>query len=224
MTKELPPIGHFIEHLKQKDYCKKLAYLKLTGCLEDYMVKEYIYFLKEPKELDAVFNFSGKNFDKDTNPKNCRSSKFRVDICVLDKQEKIRGFIEAKFFTNCIKVYDKAGGNSMPKKQKEMVGELAGRLQKLKELKSFGCYDVQKPEVKALIVFSYVSKSDKKSQNGIKKFWGELIEISKKEFNNPGIKLSSLYGKKGAAMGNVSFCGENYYVDFAMGLWTPKRR
>ncbi len=77
----------FLKYLvKQKE---KIAFLQLTGRIEDFLVKEFIYFVHKKGQF-AITNVGNKGQQK-------------VDICLLKgnmASPKIYGMIEAKYVRN----------------------------------------------------------------------------------------------------------------------------
>ena len=85
----------YLKYLKKQK--EKIALLQLTGRLEDYLVKEFIYFVYQ-NGMFAITNVGSKNEQK-------------VDICLLEGDLNhcvIYGMIEAKYIRNIHRFWESA--------------------------------------------------------------------------------------------------------------------
>jgi len=200
-------IGKFVKHLEKNK--SKIAFLQLTGKMEDYLVKEYIYFICQDNSYFVYSNYGKKG-------------ELRRDICLLQRMKDgifIRAFIEAKYLRNIHR--DRVDYNAKDE-IKSVMKSLKKQLEKYPNEKRHGEFVVKlkskKRYVYGLVFASYVAKTKKEKKDMDKDFFNKIRSDSKnlkfKNHDSVSAALTSVYENE-----YVKRFGEVFYVTLKIGLW-----
>jgi len=198
----------YIGHLKSKE--DEISALQLTGKIEDFLVKEFIY---------SAYNISKKNIFGLTNVGKSKEQK--IDICLQRKvkgQIEIMGMIEAKYIRNIHRFNTKLNAkdeiNSSLKSFETQVHKF--------DRSTHGGYNVnlisKDNNIYGLIFASYANT---KQDNDWNKYREGIIS---KAYN-----LGFKYHDKSKAYFDIVYenvpktiFDEEYFVSLASGLWVKK--
>lgn len=208
--------SRFFNGVKGSEIAKKICTLKLTGCLEDYLVKEFAWhFIEEHRgRLFIALNLEGRREKKRVRPDISFLRASGADKC------EIIGIVEAKYLTNGIRD-EKGSGNGYGKG----LGQLTRQLEDLRGIQEFKiCHKKdkyefkKKPEVFGFVAAAFVPKkeSEEKNARAEAENWFDRLETdARKNFrpeDDPNL-FERIYDNY------VSMLGERRFVDFRMGLW-----
>lgn len=195
----------YVKHLESKK--DEIAVLQLTGKIEDFLVKEFIYhtYTKSKKKIFGLTNV-GKNKEQ------------KIDIC-LQKKEKgrteIMGMIEAKYLRNIHRYDTKLNAKD----------EISTSLKSFKtqvhkfEESVHGGLNVKliskDNNIYGLIFASYVdTKQDNEWQKYRKKIISKANDLGFKYQDKPQAYFDIVYENVA-----TTIFDEEYYVSLASGLW-----
>jgi len=196
---------NYIKHLKSKE--EEISVIQLTGRIEDFLVKEFIYY---------VYTESNKKIFGLTNVGKSKEQK--IDICLQRKvkgQIEIMGMIEAKYIRNIHRYDTKLNAkdeiNSSLKSFETQVHKF--------DRSTHGGYNVnlisKDNNIYGLIFASYANT---KQDND----WNKYREGIISKANDFGFK----YHDKSKAYFDIAYenvsktiFDEEYFVSLASGLW-----
>lgn len=197
----------FLKYLNKQS--EKVAVLQLTGKIEDFLVKEFVYFVyKSSKGKNfALVNIGKKNQQK-------------IDICLIRRKEnnaEIYGMIEAKYFRNRHRFW--------PSNAKD---EITTTLKDLnKQLHSFkqsyhGQFNVnliaKTNNIYGLVFASYVSEN--KNENEKNEFYQTILNKASKYFRYHD--LEKPYFRPVFNDIEIRILDSSFYVTLKVGLWKNK--
>lgn len=198
----LSTVHQFLRYLRR--HKRKIAYLQLTGRIEDYLVKELIYFAHR-KKIFAITNIG-------------KTDQQKIDICLLKgtiEEPKIYGMIEAKYLRNIHRAWLRASATD----------EIATSLKSLKkQLHPFrrtrhGGMDVKlfsrSCNIYGLVFASYVSAE--KDDVGKKHFYDAILKKAASDFSFHD--LSRPYFRPVYDDVKIKALDTVFYVTLKCGLW-----
>lgn len=194
----------YVKHLKSKE--DEITALQLTGKIEDFLVKEFIYYAytESNKKIFGLTNVGKKKEQK-------------IDICLQRKvkgQIEIMGMIEAKYIRNMHRYH----------KELNAKDEITPSLKSFEtqvhkfDRPTHGGYNVnlisKDNNIYGLIFASY---ADTKKDNG----WNKYRESIISKANDLGFKYQDESKPFDIVYENVSttIFDEEYFVSLASGLW-----
>jgi len=201
--------GFFLRNLREQKH--KIAVLQLTGRIEDFLVKEFVYFAyeKSGRKIFALTNI-GKRGQK------------KIDICLLRgknlREVEVYGMIEAKYFRNRHRF-----------KSSNAMDETSPTLNSLKKQlypfkgNSQGGFKVNllslTDNIYGLILASYVNE---KKDNKVKKNFYQAILSKAEERNFRSHDLQKPYFNPVFEDVKSKVLNTNFYVTLRAGLWKKK--
>lgn len=196
----------FLKNLEEEK--DKIAVLQLTGKIEDYLVKEFIYHVYYPTKgkVFALGNLGNRGERK-------------IDICLLKGRSVdnsvIYGLIEAKYLRNKHRISDYDATDEIYTSLKRLYEQI-GTFKSTKH----GGYDVQlsalSKNIYGLVFVSYVTKNDKDKQ-GKKDFYNKILKKAGKFFRYHD--LSKPYFRPIFDDIYVKVLNTDYYISLKAGLW-----
>jgi len=194
----------FLKHLNQQK--EKIAYLQLIGKLEEYLVKEFCYyvFLNSKGKEFAVINMGGR-----------KRKEQEIDICILSGRNlddpEIKFMIEAKYFRNKHRFRYNA------------TDEITTTLKSLNSqmhdsnVETHGWFKVS-PYVKkifGLVFLSYIS--EEKNIQEKEKYYQRIIKTAKENLNN--LKVLDNMSEDVYDDIEVKLINKTFFVTLKAGLW-----
>lgn len=194
----------FLKYLCQQK--EKIAYLQLIGKLEEYLVKEFCYyiFLNSKGKEFAVINVGGK-----------KKKEQVIDICILTGKNlddpEIKFMIEAKYFRNKHRFRYNA------------TDEITTTLKSLNSqmhdynVETHGWFKVS-PNVKkifGLVFASYIG--GKKNTQEKENFYQRILKAAKENLNNLNVldnMFEDIYNDI-----EVKLIDKTFFVTLKAGLW-----
>lgn len=200
----------FLNHLeKEKD---KIAVLQLTGKIEDYLVKEFVYH---------VYCLTKGKFFALTNLGRTKKKERRIDICLLKgdvDKPVIYGLIEAKYLRNKHRISDYDATDEIYTSLKRLHGQI-GTFKSTEH----GGYDVQlsalSNNIYGLVFASHVAKNDKDKQKK-KEYYDEILEKAEEFFRY--YDLPKPYFNRIFEDIHIKTLNTSFYVSLKAGLWRKK--
>lgn len=194
----------FLKYLNQQK--EKIAYLQLIGKLEEYLVKEFCYYVflnSKGKEL-AVINM-GSNKEQ------------KIDICILSGKNlddpEIKFMIEAKYIRNIHRF----------KSRYNATDEITTTLKSLN--RQMHDYNVEKhgwfkishdvKKIFGLVFLSYVSEG--KNIQEKEKYFQRIIKTAKENLNN--LKVLDNMSEDVYDDIEVNLINKTFFVSLKAGLW-----
>ena len=184
---------------------EKIALLQLTGRIEDFLVREFIYYVYKNGNF-AVANIGDKGEQK-------------IDICMLTgniNSPKIYCMVEAKYFGNKHRLWGDATDNittTLEDFQRQLHPALKEK---------HGGFDTKllsrTKEIYGLAFASYVS--DKPKDSGQASFYNNIREKAAKYFKYHD--LSKPYFRPVFEDVKIWVLGSDFYVTLKAGLWKKK--
>jgi len=218
MTKDIPDfLPLFIEALKKDK--NSIAYLSLSGKLEDYLVKRFLVHIQSETKghISAYTNFGSQK----------RKEGLR-DICLFDcdgKKDIIYSLVEAKYIESSVR--DNYCGGQITKPLEELDRQCPHFL-KVKEFG--GCKINIKSESKSIYglvfcCFKGYPKNDKKEYTDKKNKFFEDITKNKfakkfKSINKSKAELEIVFDDCNPKFGINDSC----YVTLRVGLWIKRNK
>jgi len=191
------------EHLARNK--EKIALLQLTGRIEDFLVREFIYYVYKNGNF-AVANIGRKNEQK-------------IDICMLTgdaDSPKIYCMVEAKYFGNKHRLWGDATDN-VTTTLKDFKRQLHPTLKE-----KHGGFDTRllskTKEIYGLVFASYVS--DKTKDPGKESFYNNIKEKAAKDFKYHD--LPKPYFRPIFEDVKIGVLDSVFYVTLKAGLWKRK--
>ena len=115
----------FLEHLREQ---KSFSVLQLSGKIEDFLVKEFAYYISQKtKGTDFVLTNYGKKDDKrkiDMCLIRRKSPRSEINDKIEEKSSRIYGMIEAKYIRNKHRFYDDNAKDEITSILKDLKDEL----------------------------------------------------------------------------------------------------
>ena len=199
---------NYIKHLKSKE--KQISVLQLTGRIEDFLVKEFIYcaYAESNKKIFGLTNVG-------------KSKEQKIDICLQRKvkgQIEIMGMIEAKYIRNVHRYNTILNAKDEINDSLKSFGKQVHKYSK----SIHGGYNVnlisKDNNIYGLIFTSY---ADRKEDNEWNKFRKNIISKAN--------ELGFMYQDKSKAYLDIIYenvsttiFDEEYFVSLASGLWIKK--
>ena len=184
---------------------EKIALLQLTGRIEDFLVREFIYYVYKNGNF-AIANIGRKNEQK-------------IDICMLTgnvDSPKIYCMVEAKYFGNKHRLWGDATDN-VTTILKDFKRQLHPALKE-----KHGGFNTKllsrTKEIYGLAFGSYVS--DKPKDPGQASFYNNIKEKAAKYFKYHD--LSKPYFRPVFEDVKIGVLGSSFYVTLKSGLWKKK--
>lgn len=197
----------FLEYLNVNK--ERIAYLQLPGKLEDYLVKEFCYFIyaKSKGTYATVVNMGKK-----------KKEEKRIDICIIAGQDlnlesiEILAMIEVKYFRNWHRF--------LPLDAKDNILELMKGFNKQiysVDKDTHGWFKVNPVvnRVNAIAFASFVSyeKNDDKKED----YYSRILNAARKAFANNIISKFSF--SKVYEDTELSLLNKKIYITLRAGLW-----
>lgn len=192
----------FLKYLNQQK--EKITYLQLIGKLEEYLVKEFCYyiFLNSKGKEFAVINM-GSNKEQ------------KIDICILTGENlddpEIKFMIEAKYFRNKHRFRYNA------------TDEITTTLKSLNSqmhdynVETHGWFKVS-PTVKKIFGLVFASYIGKKKNNQEKKnYYQRILKAAKENLNNLNV-LDNMFEDIYDDI-EVKLLNKAFFVSLKAGLW-----
>ncbi len=196
----------FLKYLNQQK--EKIAYLQLIGKLEEYLVKEFCYYI--------FLNSKGKEFAV-INVGNKKTKEQEVDICRLSGKSlddsEIKFMIEAKYFRNKHRFrLDLSATDEITTTLKSLNSQMHDY-----NGETHGWFKVS-PTVKkifGLIFISYIS--EEKNIQEKEKYCQRIIKTAKENLNNLKVldnMFEDVYDDT-----EVKLIDKTFFVSLKAGLW-----
>ncbi len=200
----------FIKHLReQKEEQKKISVLQLSGKIEDFLVKEFVYHVYQKTQGKVFFalNFGSKS-----------PRQQEIDICLIRRKSpyEIYGMIEAKYISNRQKFpYLASPATDLIK---PILKSLKKQVHVFKESSHVGI-DVNllsKANIYGLVFASYVSeKKDKKEKKNFYKKVRDKASLENFRYrDHPKPYFDRIFDDV-----EVNFLGSTFYTTLRAGLW-----
>ncbi len=199
--------GGFLDYLN--DNRERIAYLQLPGKLEEFLVKEFCYFIftKSKGRYAAVVNMGKKN-----------KKEKRIDICVISGQNldleqiEIEAMMEVKYFRNWHRFLPLNAKDNIRKLMKDFNKQIYSV-----DKDTHGWFKVNSKvnRVNAIAFASFVSYK----QNDIKKevYYTRILNTAKEEFANNIISNFSF--QKVYEDTEIELFNKKIYITLRAGLW-----
>lgn len=202
----------FLDTLKKEK--EKLALLQLTGKIEEYLVKEFVYHihLKSEGNRFALINLGNRGEQK-------------IDICILkgrsperDDKAKIVGFIEAKYLRNRHRVWKSSAKDEITTTLKSLKKQLH-TFKPMKHAEYPVNLSSKRKSIYGLVFASYVNES--KDEDDKNRFYKGILEkdIAKKFRYHD---LPEPYFRKVYDDVKITVLNTDYHVTMRAGLWRIK--
>jgi hypothetical protein len=198
----------FLEYLHSQQ--KRIVVLQLCGKIEDYLVKEFVYFVYESSGGNnfALVNHGSKNEQK-------------IDICLIQgkimDEIKIYGMIEAKYFRNKHRFWNSTATDEIGTTLKDMDSQL--HIHKKLTHGEYGVKLKSKTDnIYGLVFASYINEN--KNEEDKKIFYKKILNKAKKNFRYHD--HSEPYFRPVFNNVNIKFLDSSFYVTLKAGLWRKK--
>jgi len=199
----------FLKYLKGND--RKIATLQLTGRIEDFFVKEFVYYFTRFSK--------GKSFAL-VNIGNKKQQK--IDLCLIKgnsiEKAEVFGMIEAKYLRNIHRLWLDADATD---EIGTVLDDLHRQLHTF-EKTSHGGHNVnlfsKTRDIYGLVFASYVSKQ--KNDSGKKEFYSYILEKASDKFRYHD--LPKPYFRPVFDDVQISVLNTTFYVTLKAGLWKRK--
>lgn len=198
----------FLEYLNKNN--EKISSLQLTGKIEDYLVKEFVYFIykKSGGKNFVLVNIGNKNQQK-------------IDLCLIkgndSEKAEIFGLIEAKYIRNNHRIWD----NSAMDEITTILNDLHRQLHIFNTLNhgGFNVHLISKTNtIYGLVFASFVSKTknDPKKIN----FYDAILNKAGANFRYHDLKKP--YFRPIYEDIQVTILNTKFYVTLKAGFWKRK--
>jgi len=170
----------FLEYLNVNR--ERIAYLQLPGKLEDYIVKEFCYFIytKSKGTYAAVVNMGKK-----------KKEEKRIDICIITGQDlnlehiEILAMIEMKYFRNWHRFLPLNAKDNIIKLMKGFNKQIYSV-----DKETHGWFEVN-PNVNSVNAIAFASfVSYEKNDNKKEDYYSRILNVARKVFANNNIYLT----------------------------------
>ena len=197
----------FLEFLNENR--ERIAYLQLPGKLEDFLVKEFCYF---------IYTKSKGMYVTVVNMGNTKKKEKRIDICVITGQDlnlehiEILGLIEVKYFRNWHRFLPLDAKDNILKIMKDFNKQIYSV-----DKNTHGWFEVNSSvkRVNAIAFASFVSyeKNDNKKED----YYLRILNVAKKVFANNIISKFSF--QKVYEDTELTLFNKKIYITLRAGLW-----
>ena len=188
---------------------QRIAYLQLQGKLEDFLVKEFCYFIytKSKGRYATVVNMGKKNKEEK-----------RIDICIISGQQldleqiEIVGLIEAKYFRNWHRFLPLSAEDNLRTLMKDFNRQIY-RVEK----DTHGWFNLNSSvnKVNAIAFASFVSYEQNDSKKEM--YYTKILNIAKEVFANYIISTFSF--QKAYEDTEIELFNKKIYVTLRAGIW-----
>ena len=198
----------FLKYLA--DQKEEIAVLQLSGKIEDFLVKEFVYFIHKSSggKNFALVNIGNKNQQK-------------IDLCLIRGETvndaKIYGLIEAKYFRNRHRFWSSNAMDEITTTLKDLNRQLH-----IFENPSHGRFHVNLKSktnvIYGLVFASYINEEENKL--GKRNFYKTILDKASENFKYHD--LSKPYFRPVYDDIEVKILNSIFYVTLKAGLWKSK--